>query len=161
MDLADDIENGALLVDADGAGSADALAHGPRPAGRQFVEPGTAGVVPVQPQIARPPVRLSAAFNKALRSPHVIVTGIGGLSVGTPPGCGVGSCAAVGACAMHPPPANKQTSAARQPPDRTALIEPPLWRALVRRPILNATNRIGLSALTAMRVSSLDLTGIA
>ena len=27
MDLADDIQNGALLVDADGPGSADALAH--------------------------------------------------------------------------------------------------------------------------------------
>ena len=50
MDLADDIENGALLVDADGAGPTDALAHSPRPAGRQFAEPGTTGIVPVQPQ---------------------------------------------------------------------------------------------------------------
>jgi len=50
MELTDDIENGALLVDADGAGSPDALAHGPHPAGRQFAEPGTTGIVPVQPQ---------------------------------------------------------------------------------------------------------------
>jgi hypothetical protein len=50
MELTDDIENGALVVDGDGAGSPDALAHGPRPAGRQFAEPGTAGIVPVQPQ---------------------------------------------------------------------------------------------------------------
>jgi NAD(P) transhydrogenase subunit beta len=50
MDLADDIENAAPFVDADGAGSAEALAHGPRPTGRQFAEPRTTGIVPVQPQ---------------------------------------------------------------------------------------------------------------
>src|SRR5271155_3048425 len=84
---------------------------------------------PSSHKIARPPVRLSAAFNKALRSPHVMVTGTGGLSVvGAPPGCGVGSCVAVGACAMHPPATNPQTSPARQTPDRTVLMEPPLWR---------------------------------
>jgi len=37
MELTDDIENGALLVDADGAGPADALAHGPaQPAGNSL-----------------------------------------------------------------------------------------------------------------------------
>ena len=50
MELTHDIGNGAPFIDADGAGSADALAHGPRPAGRQFAEPGTTGIVPVQPQ---------------------------------------------------------------------------------------------------------------
>jgi len=73
MDLADDIENGALLVDADGAGSADALAHRPCPAGRQFAEPGTAGMYPSSHKIAAPAVRLSSALNKVLSSPHVMV----------------------------------------------------------------------------------------
>jgi hypothetical protein len=49
MELADDIENGAAVVDGDRAGPADAMAHGPLPAGRQFAEPGTAGIIPVQP----------------------------------------------------------------------------------------------------------------
>ena len=77
MDLADDVENGAPFIDADGAGSADALAHGPRPAGRQFAEPGTAGMYPSSHKIAVPPVPLSPALNKALSSPHVMVNAMG------------------------------------------------------------------------------------
>jgi hypothetical protein len=49
MDLADDIEDGTPLVDADGASSPDALAYDPHPAGRQLAELGTTGIVPVQP----------------------------------------------------------------------------------------------------------------
>src|SRR5215469_6704200 len=54
--LADDVEGGAPFVSR--AGSTDTLTRGPHPAGGQFVEPGAAGVVPVQPRLcARSGVR--------------------------------------------------------------------------------------------------------
>jgi hypothetical protein len=58
-----------------------------------------------------------------------MVDAMGRFGVGASPGGAIGSCVAVGACAMHPPAASPQTSAARQIRDiRTALIEHPSAR---------------------------------